>query len=131
MPNEARATSTLQGSDDSYLARQSLDPKIEKQREIETKEVTGVFRCMEPVGGSVTLSYRKYPGEQIKTYTFNDGETYSIPLGLARHLNTGCAWPVHKNAIDPATDKSKSEVGKWIHRFSFSSTEFSGETINV
>lgn len=123
-PNEALSKVNILAADYKALAKKELNPKVQAMREEETREVTGVFRCMEPVGGSVTLSYRKYPGEQVKNYTFEDGKSYTIPLGLARHLNSGCAWPVHKYAVDPLTDRPKPEVGKWIHRFMFQSNDY-------
>lgn len=130
MPNEVLSASNIKPADHKLLAKKPLDPRIERMREEETKLVTGIFRCMEPVGGSVTCSYRKYPGEPIKSYTFEDGKTYTIPLGLARHLNSGCAWPVHKYAIDRDTDKPSPMVGKWVHRFSFSSTDYAAPASN-
>lgn len=131
MPNEALSKANILAADYKALAKKELHPKIEKMREEETKLVTGVFRCMEPIGGSVTLSYRKYPGEPIKQWTFEDGRNYTIPLGLARHLNSNCAWPVSKHAVDPVTDRPSSQIGKWVHRFSFSSVEYSDPNMMV
>ena len=125
MPNQALAKTSIIGADHKALAKKELHPKIAKMREEEMKLVTGIFRCMEPQGGSVTLSYRKYPGEPIAKHTFEDGRQYTISLGLARHLNSNCAWPVSAHAIDPLTDRPSSKIGKWVHRFSFSSTEYS------
>lgn len=124
MPNEALSKVNILAADYKELAKKKLDPKIEAMREEESRMVTGTFRCMEPIGGSVSLSYRKYPGEQVKSYNFEDGKTYTIPLGLARHLNSNCAWPVHKYAVDPQTERPKPEVGKWIHRFMFQSNDY-------
>lgn len=126
MPNENLSKANILAADYKALAKKEVHPKIKAMREEESRMVTGVFRCMEPVGGSVSLSYRKYPGEPIRNYTFEDGMTYTIPLGLARHLNSECAWPVHKHAIDPMTERPKPTVGKMVHRFSFQSTEFMG-----
>lgn len=130
MPNESLSKLNIPPADHRALAKKEIHPKIAAMREEESRLVTGQFRCTEPVGGSVTLSYRKYPGEPIKNFTFEDGRTYTIPLGLARHLNSGCAWPVHQSCIDPLTDRSSSKVGKWVHRFSFNSNEYVDPSFN-
>lgn len=124
MPNEALSKVNILAADYKELAKKKLDPKIEAMREEESRMVTGVFRCMEPIGGSVSFSFRKYPGEPVRRYDFEDGRTYTIPLSVARHLNSNCAWPVHKNAIDPLTDRPKPEIGKWVKRFMFQSNDY-------
>lgn len=97
--------------------------KIEKKRKEYSKIVTGIFHCFQPLGGSVSFCYKEFPNDQIKSYTFKDGEEYEIPLGVAKHLNNRCAEEVHSLLMDregnPIVDKSKKN-----HRFAFKSKEF-------
>ena len=77
---------------------------------------------------------RKYPGQGTKTYTFQDGKEYEVPLWVARHLNgidataagirgkvNSCAYPVHHYQIDPQSGLSSVEVGTVRRRYGFQS----------
>jgi hypothetical protein len=62
----------------------------EKLKELikeETRTVKGIFQCFETPGASVKITCRKYPGVQPFEKTMTDGETYEVPLYVARHLN--------------------------------------------
>lgn len=107
--------------------RRKISPEeYKKMRDKDHKMVRGKFRCMEPPGGSVTFSYRKYKGDQIQSYTMVDGESYTIPLMVAKHLNQDCAYPKHSHVLD-ADGKPSQQVGKWVRRFGFESLEFYDE----
>ena len=85
-------------------------------RERDMKMVKGRFRCFEPQGGSVKLSYRRHKGEPIKTYTFQDSAEYTIPLGLAQHLRDNCCYYKHSHIMDqngvPIVDKKNARVDR-------------------
>lgn len=90
----------------------------------ERRIVKGVFRCRQPEGGSVNFSFRKYKWDPTKRYDLADGETYEIPLAVARHLNDNCGYPVHSHILG-ADGKPKRDVrGKIKSRMNFESTEF-------
>ena len=102
--------------------------RLRREWEVESKPVTGIFRDLEVgPGGHIRFSARKYPWDQIESYDFNDGQTYTIPLWVARHLNENCKWPMYKHNIDPNAkhgDKVKTYVNQWNHRFAFVSSDF-------
>lgn len=121
----------------------SADPKkaakerLQKLMQEESRKVKGIFKCYECPGASTTFSVKKYPGQQIQTYTFTDGKEYEIPLWVARHLNgidacapevkgkvNSCAYPVHQYHVDPATGTSSIEVGTVRRRYGFQSLDF-------
>ncbi len=97
--------------------------EMNKMKEKDHKMVKGIFRCFEPVGGSFKFSFKKYPGDEVLTYTMVDGCSYEVPVMIAKHLNNNCAYPVHRFRLDE-NGKSSPEVGKWIRRCSFESLEF-------
>jgi hypothetical protein len=99
------------------------DPIYLKWKE-ESRMVKGIFRCHEPRGGSVTLSYKKYKQDPVKTYTFRDGETYEIPLGLARHLNNKCNYQVHSYILDSQGKPMVDYAGSKVSRMNFDSLDF-------
>lgn len=103
--------------------RKLTQDELRKQREKDHKMVKGVFRCYEPRGGSFTFSFKKYKGDQILKYTMVDGQTYDVPLMVAKHLNQNCWYPRHSFIMDlngnPTVDQ-----GKKVKRCSFESLEF-------
>jgi hypothetical protein len=96
---------------------------IEKLRKADARVVKGRFRCFEPMGGEMSFSFKKWPGEQVQHYTLNDGQIYDLPLAVAKHLNQNCAWDEHSNVLD-AEGKPIKVVGKRHKRCSFESLEF-------
>lgn len=121
----------------------SADPKkaakerLQKLMQEECRTVKGVFKSYECPGASTTMSMRKYPNQSTKTYTFQDGKEYDVPLWVARHLNgidavageikgrvNSCAYPVHHYQIDAKTGMSSVEVGTVRRRYGFQSLDF-------
>ncbi len=104
--------------------------RLRREWEVESKMVTGVFRDLEVgPGGNLRFSARKYPWDQVESYNFVDGQSYTVPLWVARHLNENCKWPAYRHNVDPNAkegEKVKQIVGQWNHRFAFVSTDFIG-----
>ena len=108
-----------QGEKSAYL-------KYLRDRDMEMVECT--FRCNEPQGGSVKLNARPYEGDMFSE-TFFDGQTYTIPLYLAKRMNSefqglGTWYPTHAYIMD-AQGKPILGTGKKNYRFGFNSTNFS------
>ena len=131
-----------------------MNQKLKELIEEETKLVRGRFRCFETPGGSLRGQVRKYKDVPMFDKTMLDGETYEVPLYVARHLNGidkvagalngkigSCSYPVHgfkhaKGDILPASELGvgpNSEGGipvpivgitKRVRRFGFESLEF-------
>jgi hypothetical protein len=97
--------------------------EMRKMRDKDNKMVKGIFRCFEPVGGSMTFSFKKYKGDPVMKFTMIDGQIYDIPLMVARHLNQDCWYPVHHHVLD-MNGKPTVDVGRKVKRCSFESLEF-------
>jgi hypothetical protein len=52
-----------------------------------------------------------------------DGEVYTVPLGVARHLNKNLFYPVHAYIMDE-NNKPIMKIGQKVRRCSFQSLEF-------
>ena len=104
--------------------------RIEAERKRESRMVRGKFTFIEVPGGRTVFPWRAYPGEKIKHYTLVDGEIYTIPIGLAKHLNSNCKYPVYEHEMSPSQSAVKQELGhpvkikKYVHRYSFQSLDF-------
>jgi len=108
----------------------SIHDKIEiigededEQYKEESRMVPGIFRYYEIEGGILKFSYRKYKRDGIKNYEFKDGERYTIPLHVAKHLNNTGWYAVHVNATDKEGNQTE-RIGSKIHRYGFNSLEF-------
>ena len=93
------------------------------QRDKDREMVKGIFRFFEVPGGSMSFVFKAYKEDPVERYDFFDGETYSIPLGVARHLNKNGWYPVHHHAVDE-TGKPLMKIGQKVRRFGFQSLEF-------
>jgi len=93
------------------------------QRDRDRETVKGVFRFYEVPGGSLNFVFRAYKEDDVERFDFIDGQIYTIPLGVAKHLNKNGWYPVHTHHVDEV-GKSSQMVGKKVRRFGFQSLEF-------
>lgn len=93
------------------------------QRDKERQTVKGIFHFYEVPGGSMSFVFKAYKGDDVARYDLIDGGMYTLPLGVAKHLNKNGWYPVHEYAQDEF-GKALMRVGKKIRRFGFQSLEF-------
>ena len=98
-------------------------PNLKYLRDKDREIVKGVFRFYEVPGGTLSFSYRAYKEDPIEKFTFEDGKVYSIPLGVARHLNKNGWYPQYEYFKNEDT-QDIMRMGKKVHRFGFQSLEF-------
>lgn len=96
---------------------------LECMKAKDREPVKGIFRFHEVPGGSMSFNYKKYKGEPVERFDLKDGEVYTIPLGVAKHLNKNGWYPVHSYRQNE-NGASSMMVGKKVRRFSFQSLEF-------
>lgn len=93
------------------------------QREIDKEKVRGIFRFHEVPGGTMEFVYKCYRGDEVEKFNLRDGEIYTIPLGVAKHLNKNLWYPLHAYAVDD-NGKPIAKIGQKVRRCSFQSLEF-------
>lgn len=101
------------------VSKANLKYMRDKDREM----VKGIFRFFEVPGGTMSFSFRKYKEDSIEKYTLVDGQVYTVPLAVAKHLNKNCWYPVHHYQQDEIGNKSV-HIGKKVYRCGFQSLEF-------
>ena len=99
--------------------KQSLNYQRDKDRE----KVKGIFRFYEVPGGSMSFVFKMYKGDPVERFDFFDGQVYTIPLGVAKHLNKNGWYPIHTHAVDE-NGKPTMKIGQKVRRFGFQSLEF-------
>jgi len=100
---------------------------IKYLRDRDCEMVEGMFHCNEPRGGSVTLTTMPYADFEFSG-TFCDGQTYKIPLYLAKRMNNewqgiGAWYPTHAHILD-SEGKPIVHTAKKNYRFQFNSMSF-------
>jgi hypothetical protein len=85
--------------------------------------VRGKFVYHEVPHGVMMFPYLKYKEDAIQNYTMYDGGIYTVPLGVAKHLNSEVAYPTH---VYKRNEKGQQEtvVSEMMNRCSFQSLEF-------
>ncbi len=101
------------------------------RRERDSKMVKGKFHFHELSGGVLEFNYHAYKGDQVDKYRLVDGQIYTLPLGVARHLNKNVAYPEYSYLPGEDTigatnseDGVAMRVKRMVRRCSFESLEF-------
>jgi hypothetical protein len=103
--------------------RRSMQQQLAYQRDKDRQLVKGRFKYYDCPGGEMKFSFKQYKGDPVAKYELLDGQVYSIPLGVARHLNKNCFYTVHKHAVDNSGNPSQI-IGQKIQRCEFVPLEF-------
>lgn len=96
---------------------------LQYNRDRDAEIVRGVFHFYEVPGGLLEFVYKAYKGDEVEKYSLEDNKIYSIPRGVARHLNKNLWYPIHGYATDE-TGKAVAKIGQKVARCGFSSLEF-------
>lgn len=112
-------------------------PNYKYMRDKDREMVKGIFRYHEVPGGAFEFVYKAYKGDEVERYLLVDGCVYTIPLGVAKHLNNNVWYPQYdyvpgENLIGAVTNTTPhgGHVGKLmritkkVRRVSFQSLEF-------
>ena len=103
--------------------KEKMKVNLEFQRKKDREQVRGIFRFHEVPSGQIEFNFRKYKGDPLEKFLMKDGEVYTIPLGVAKHLNKNCSYPSYTYKQDEAGRPTVS-VSEMIRRVSFQSLEF-------
>ena len=114
---------TKQTIDAQESQRQATLKNLKKQCEQDREKVKGIFRFYECPGGTLKFPFRAYKWDQVETYKLIDGESYELPLGVAKHLNKNGWYPEHHYTLDESGNP-KMRLSQKKRRFGFQSMEF-------
>lgn len=104
-------------------ARRTIHAKLQYMRDKDREVVKGRFKYYDCPGGEMKFPFRKYKGDQIEIHTLCDGQIYTLPLGVIKHLNKDCFYIIHQHAV--SKDGAPIQViGKKVQRCEFIPMEF-------
>lgn len=73
----------------------TVKPSARYLRDKDRELVKGIFRFHEVPGGTLSFSIKIHKDDKVENYTLVDGEIYTLPLGVAKHLNKNCWYPMY------------------------------------
>lgn len=106
----------------SSKTKEQLAKELEKKRMEDREMVRGTFRYHEQPGFHLKFCFLKYKGDPLEVYDLQDGETYTIPLGVARHLNSSGFYPSYEYIKDH-TGNHTTKMTRKVNRYSFISND--------
>ena len=105
------------------IDREEQKKKMRYLRDKDREMVKGIFRFYEVPGGSMSFVIKLYKEDQTERYELWDGAIYTLPLGVAKHLNKNGWYPIH--AYHQGENGAPGiHIGKKVRRFGFQSLEF-------
>lgn len=132
------------------ISREELAKQIKKMRDRDSELVTGIFKNLENPAtnggrGSVVFSYKYYPGQENEVYELCDGERYTLPRGVARHLNNNCFYKEYQHlpgefgqtgirggiSSDGRIQTNSLQMAKKVHRYAFHSLEYMDDDVDM
>lgn len=108
-------------------SRADIEKNLRTMYEQDRQMVRGLFKYYEVPGGFTEFVYKKYKWDKLERYKFYDNQIYTIPLGVAKHLNTNPKYPVHEHSVDE-NGKPNFSINKKVARMAFQSLEFTDHT---
>jgi len=117
------AQANLAEKQTTTVAKKTPKQNLKFMRDRDREKVKGIFNFYEVPGGTLKFPFKIYKWDDVERYELTDGETYTLPLGVAKHLNKNGSYPVHAHAVD-AAGKPTYKIGQKKRRFGFQSLEF-------
>lgn len=117
VPEKSPTISALQSK------KEALKAQLRYQRDKDRELVKGIFKFYEVEGGGMSFVYREYKEDPVERFDFVDGQIYTIPLGVAKHLNKRGWYPVHAFQTNE-NGVPTMKIGQKVRRFGFNSLEF-------
>lgn len=114
---------TRKRSKTSQATRDEMAKKLKIERDKDREMVKGVFKYYEVPGGVVEFCFKKYDEDPLEKFTMYDGQVYTIPLGVAKHLNNNTWYPIHEYGRNE-DGSPLQRIGQKIRRMAFQSLEF-------
>jgi len=112
------------------MKKKELSKNLRYQRDKDREKVQGVFRFYEVPGGTMSFCYKAYKEDEVERYDMVDGQVYTVPLGVAKHLNKNLWYPEYayipseKGVVGGYGGNQGMKATKKVRRCGFQSLEF-------
>ncbi len=85
-------------SQDPKVLNKPTKTTLKLQRDKDREPVKGVFKYHENPGGVLKFSIKLYKEDQVETWVLEDGKVYTLPRGVAYHLNKNTFYPEYEQS---------------------------------
>ena len=123
MQNQAQEIVSKNAPSLSEMSKSQVLTQLKSMRDKDRTMVRGKFIFHEVPGGQLGFMFRKYKADPLEKFELKDGEVYTVPLGVAKHLNTNCSYPSY-NYKNDESGRPVVTIAEKIRRCSFQSLEF-------
>jgi len=123
---EIKYTGLVKVAQDEAKVKSKPQLTLKQQRERDREPVRGVFKYHENPGGIVKFSIKLYREDPIETYELRDGASYTLPRGVAMHLNKNTSYPEyeHSRVAVEASGIPELKVKRKVSRMGFYPLDF-------
>lgn len=99
---------------------------LKMQRDKDREPVKGVFKYHENQGGVLKFSIKLHKDDQVETYELVDGGIYTLPRGVATHLNRNTYYPIyeHSRVAKDVTGIPELKIKQKVYRTGFYPLDF-------
>lgn len=109
--------------------RKTNPQNLRYQRDKDRELVKGIFRFHEVPGGCMSFVFKGYKGDEVERFDMVDGQVYTVPLGVAKHLNKNLWYPEYTYVKSEGTyngfgPNNAMKATRKVKRCSFQSLEF-------
>lgn len=112
--------------EDPKVANKPNKLTLKAMRDRDREPVKGVFKYHENPGGILKFSIKLYKEDKVETYELVDGGIYTLPRGIATHLNKNTYYPEyeHDRIAKEASGIPELKVKRKIYRMGFYPLDF-------
>lgn len=82
------------------LTKADVAKKIAEEYEKDHEMVSGVFRNLEHKGGTLNFRFKKYKQDNYDEYSLVDGQRYTLPRMVVKHLNNNVHYMKYSRVKD-------------------------------
>lgn len=111
----------------TYIGERSTVPvnadSLEGMKPDDDRMVAGIFKNLECPGQPAYVACRLYKGQGVFSRHFFDGELATIPLSVAKYINTRIGWQKYDWQAD-GDGGFKKQLKTVVQRYQFNSREF-------
>lgn len=115
------------GRKEKVVITKEQEATRKKQSEKDHQMIKGKFTFKEVPGGTLCFSFFKYKGDNILRYELKDGEIYTLPYMVAKHLAMNVYNEVFQNQVDADGRPIQVATSK-VHRTGFERIDFDDDS---
>ena len=112
---------------EKVVITKEIEARRKKEYDRDHQMIKGRFTFKEVPGGTLCTSFLKYKDDSVLKLELKDGEIYTLPYMVAKHLATNVYTEVFQNQVDKDGRPIQVATQK-IHRTGFERLDFEDDS---